>query len=71
MKKKEVSLPCRCSQGLEKDNTTKEGLVPRLKRGLDLKLEMELVRGGLLDNKGCNNAGQAGTDRANNGDLGT
>ena len=43
----------------------------RLKRGLVPKLEIELVRGGLLDNKGCNNAGQAGTDRANNGDLGT
>ena len=50
MKKKEVSLPCRCSQELEKDNTTEQGLVPRLMRGLELKLEMELVRGGLLDN---------------------
>ena len=69
MKQKELSLPCRCSQQLEKDNTTEQGL--RLMRGLELKLEMELVRGGLLDNKGCNNAGQAGTDRANNGDLGT
>ena len=71
MKQKELSLPCRCSQELEKDNTTEQGLVPRLKRGLELKLEMELVRGELLDSKGCNNAGQAGTDRANNGDLGT
>ena len=38
-----------------------------------LRLEQELVHGGRqrLDNKGCNNAAQAGTDRANNKGLGT
>lgn len=47
-------------------------LVLRLERGLG-QGGQELARGGLkrLGNMGCNNAGQAGTDRVNNRDLGT
>lgn len=71
VKRKELRLPCMCSQGLGKDNTAEQELVLKPERGLGL--EQELVRGGLqrLDNKDCNNAAQAGTDRANNRGLGT